>query len=132
MKLTNEQIKAILDVAPDGATHYTSTAYLRYDSRSWVWWSEVANDWCFVRDESLGWAQHLSGYHGSLSDLREILELRQEVGRLKAQQSEVAARAVEDAVMNTPTHRMKVDERLYHSQKALLDYANQLREQGYE
>lgn len=62
----------------------------------------------------------------------ELSHLCQEVERLKAQQSEVAARAVEDAVMNTPTHKMKADERLYHSQRALLGYANQLREQDDE
>lgn len=154
MNLTNEQIQRILNGAPDGATHYQSTTYLRYDSNSWVWWSEVENDWCFVRDESLGWAQLLGGHHGSLSDLNEILTLRQEVGRLKVEvesvnhdiieavkkartqwaredvasikkrESEVAAQAVEDAVKKYKLPSFAGPDIF---SDGLLDYANQLR-----
>ena len=87
--MTNEEIKKILDGAPEGATHYQSTTYLRYDSKSWLWWSEAVSRWCFVRDESIGWAQVLSGHHGNLDDLREILELRQEVERLQQRNAEL-------------------------------------------
>lgn len=129
MKMSNEQIQAILDGAPEGWTHYCTrnrwyfkrdgnTDYLR------LWVTEI-DGWSVVLASKNRWLERRER-------LEEILGLRQEVERLKAQQSEVASRAVEDAVMNTPTHRMKVDERLYHSRKALLDYANQLRGKGNE
>lgn len=136
MKMTNEQIQTILDGAPDGATHIEviedePNEYWMLNSDECLWhWHKNPKD--PNRTWRIGIPELTVENIHDLSDLREILELRREVEWLKSQQSEVAARAVEDAVMNTPTHRMKVDERLYHSQRALLDYANQLREQGNE
>lgn len=75
MTKTNEWIQRLIEGAPEGATHYHDTTYLRYDGKTWVWWSDE-HTWDFVDQNSLGWAQHLGGYHGSLSDLREILTLR--------------------------------------------------------
>lgn len=129
MKLTNEQIKAILDGAPEGWTHYCTRnrQYFRRDGNSdrLFVWIVGTESWSAPLDNRTRWLERRER-------LEEILELRQEVERLKSQQSEVAARAIEEAVMNTPTHRMKVDGRLYHSQRALVDYANQLREQSDE
>ena len=44
--------------------------------------------------------------------------------------AEIKAQAVEDAVRNTHTHRIHGEVRLYHCQSALLQYANQLRQQA--
>lgn len=81
-KLTNEQIRSILDGAPEGATHYQSTTWLRYNGSNWLWWSIAESGWRHVNADSLGWAENLNGPHGNLDDLREILSLRQEVERL--------------------------------------------------
>lgn len=84
MNKTNDWIQSLIEGAPEGATHYHHTTYLRYDGETWVWWNEEHN-WCFVDKNSLGWAQNLGGCHGSLSDLREILTLRQRVQELDSQ-----------------------------------------------
>lgn len=125
MTMTNEEIKKILDGAPEGATHYQSTTYLRYDSKSWLWWSEAVSRWCFVRDESIGWAQILSGHHGNLSDLREILELRQEVERLSHENQRLVAASYGIKLINPKfTPRAMTDDELVGCSK--------LREQDHE
>lgn len=120
MKLTNEQIQQILYGAPEGWTHYCTRnrKHFRRDGNSDMLfvWIVGTESWSVPLDNRTRWLERRER-------LEEILELRQEVERLKAQQSEVASRAVEDAVMNTPTHR--IGERLYHSRRSLLDYANQ-------
>jgi len=43
--------------------------------------------------------------------------------------AEIRAQAVESAIKATPTHKMVVDNRLYHSQSALLQYAARIRQE---
>lgn len=102
MNLTNEQIRAILDGAPKGVRGYN------------------------IEESHEGY----SYYFVSILDLdllRETLTLRQEVERLKAQQSEVAARAVESSLDwlndNYPNACQPACGLLQH-------YASQLREQS--
>lgn len=135
MTLTNEQIQAILDGAPDGATHCTDTV------PSMNLYAKVEHLGGFYVSLSNRWESYpiYAGIH-LLSDLREILTLRQEVERLKAQKTEVAARAVESAV-ELYTHKWSNDEELnkvgidilrrgigYIYPEGLLEYAKQLRE----
>lgn len=83
MKLTTEQIQAIVDGAPDGATRvsmsiWTQNVYFKEVVPQGVkMFSPVFNQWEWVRD--IAWLRNLK----SLSDLREILELRQEVVELE-------------------------------------------------
>ena len=44
--------------------------------------------------------------------------------------AEIRAEAVERAVSKTPEHKMKVDNRIYHSQGALLDFAAAIRQEA--
>lgn len=77
MKLTNEQIEAILDGAPEGATHYTGypkPSYQKADGNRAMQW--VDGEWYKMSSDTQ--------LH-SLDDLREILELRQGVERLRNQ-----------------------------------------------
>lgn len=84
MKLTNEQIEQILDGAPDGATHcFDYGDYFKHgDPFALVW------------DEKGAWfasAMCKKDVTHNLSDLREILELRQEVEQLQQRNDELAA-----------------------------------------
>lgn len=105
--LTNEQIQEILDGAPE--KNYLSLEPTHYDAHNgdyFILWvgtesgahSEVwdGNEW--VEDEG-----SKPVFPVPLYSYREILTLRQEVERLKAQQSEVAARAV--AELKREVHR---------------------------
>ena len=44
--------------------------------------------------------------------------------------AEIHAEAVERAVSKTPEHKIKVDNRIYHSQRALLDFAAAIRQEA--
>ena len=98
MNLTNEQIEAILDRAPVGFTH------IDLDDDEYEIYGQGAKN---------------------LYDLKEILTLRQENERLKAQQVEVAARAVEDAIASCKS-KEKYALPLVETTE-LYEYANQLR-----
>lgn len=83
MKLTNEQIQEILDGTPEGATHVNcyegDCVYLCMNG--WMWLQYTGKDWFDVNEEPL---MHYIGFN-NLSDLREILELRQEVASKAAE-----------------------------------------------
>lgn len=130
MNLTNEEIRAILDGAPEGSPYVN-----------------VTNQFGAIYLNG-------SGETHVISDLREILTLRQEVERLKVEvesknhdkieavkkartqwaredvasikkrESEVAARAVEKAVRK---YRMRLLDGPDIYSDALIEYANQLR-----
>lgn len=101
MKLTNEQIQQILDGAPEGEQ--------------------------YINIPVAGGLTHKAH---RIDDLREILTLRQEVEWLKSQQSEVAARAVEE-ILNWDHSYIQTEEgRFAYYDDAIESYANQLREQG--
>lgn len=83
MNLTNEKIQAILDGAPDGATHYEITyGYLKTAKSGYMAFDDEGGDWDYeyavICDTK------------SLNNLREILALRQEVERLKSELLEAA------------------------------------------
>lgn len=72
MQLTNERIQAILDGAPEGATHVDPDGdyWAFYEGNKYLW----TNTWDFCcADYPLR----------DLDDLREILQLRQEVEKLR-------------------------------------------------
>ena len=71
-ELTNKQIQQILDGAPEFATHYIDSSYWCIDEVQTVHWN--GKNW----DERLMWSYKIN----SLTDLREILTLRQAVERL--------------------------------------------------
>lgn len=140
MNLTNEQIQAILDGAPEGAIEhclydYGDSTYPLYLNCENQFYEDGKKEWVDMR--------LVDNYFHSrrrLSDLNEILTLRQEVERLKTQQSEVAARAVESAV-KLYSHKWSNDEELnrvginilrrsdgYIFPEGLLEYAKQLQE----
>lgn len=102
-KLTDEQIQSTHDCAPEDATHYHSTTYLKYTEGGWFRWNHLCK-WVSAEDSMLGWAQSLAGYHGSLDDLREILELRQEVERLKSAILKIGSANTEGGVENALTY----------------------------
>lgn len=80
MKMTNEEVKKILDGAPEGATHYTIISTQAFYFKD--------DQYGFFFHDDKKWRLDYVGDFGvteSLSDLREILELRQKVERLKAQ-----------------------------------------------
>lgn len=82
-KLTNEQIQEILDGAPEGATHVdyfeADPMYLKMDGCKWNQYD--GEEWFYAEEEEL---RLYFDFH-NLDDLREMLELRQEVERLKAE-----------------------------------------------
>lgn len=123
MILTSKQIQAILDGAPEGATH------IDIEGDYWVMQETQAQFWCDKFDWS--YAEPQEPLH-SLSDLREILTLRQEVECLKAQQSEVAAQAIEGAAKDLSSLITAPPGKYSVTVLKLKEIANQLREQGDE
>ena len=85
MSLTNEQIKQIIDGAPDGATHWDliNSCYLIYENQNTDYhptirvWDKHHNSYS-VYSRSYG-----SYWQKDLSDLAEILALRERVEQLE-------------------------------------------------
>ena len=78
MSLTNEQIKQIIDGAPDGATHWDG-CYLKVDEINWFVFYASDNEWEIVSEDEFG---VINSVH-SLSDLAEIIALRERVTELE-------------------------------------------------
>lgn len=101
MKLINEQIQAILDGAPDGATKcatYIDTMYFKSAiPHGLKLYNPFVDKWQWVHDCSM--LRNLR----DLSGLREILELRQEIERLEQREQELAATvdALQEAMYKT-------------------------------
>jgi hypothetical protein len=76
--LTNEEIKQIIDGAPDGATHWDG-CYLKVDGINWFVSYASDNEWESVSEDEFG---VINSVH-SLSDLAEILALRERVKGLE-------------------------------------------------
>ena len=79
--MTNQQI---LDNAPDGATHYgfsgtcNSMAYFQVENR------ETVTFYNFWREDKCNWYElHSSPDVSSLSDIKRIVELENELAKLK-------------------------------------------------
>ena len=83
MSLTNGQIKQIIDGAPDGATHvatYIDDMYLRKDvPLGMELFSPILGKWEWCKDATI------LRNAKDLSDLAEILALRERVERLESQ-----------------------------------------------
>lgn len=80
MKLANEQIKEILDCAPNGATHVngdsdTFDVFAFIDLPQLKWWHVGYSEWW-------PWGGAIDGVFHSLSDLREIYELRLQIEQI--------------------------------------------------
>ena len=75
--LTNEQIRAILDGAPDGATHFDGD-YLKLEDILWFNYCQRTG-WYKVEDDDFGLIEPAH----KLSDLAELLALRERVERLE-------------------------------------------------
>jgi len=79
MSMTNEQIKQIIDGAPDGATHYFDNIYLSYTDRE---------GWKYLGDGSVSFSENetpigiYSAIH-HLSDLRRILKQEDKILALR-------------------------------------------------
>lgn len=93
MKLTNEQIQVILDGAPEGATHVEviedePNEYWMLDSDECLWhWHKNPKD--PNRTWRIGIPELTVENIHELSDLREIITLRHDVERLKAERDSV-------------------------------------------
>ena len=116
MTLTTEQIQAILDGAPDGATHWDSNSeYWQLTYSDCLVYKPIRGilTWVYSSPVGLKWFSRLS-------DLREILKLRQEVEGLKIQHAEVIETSLDWLNLNYPNACQPACGLLQH-------YANKLR-----
>jgi hypothetical protein len=102
--LTNEQIKKILDDAPDGATHWDG-CYLKVDGINWFVFYASDNEWESVSENEFG---VINSVH-SLSDLAEILALREWVEAL-AKHCTNMTNQVSELMQETSRQAMLVNE----------------------
>lgn len=82
--MTNEEIKKILDEAPDGATH------VAWNGDYW-YLNEGYNPKVYLPNRDEWFLVVLTHPVQELTDLKEILELRQEVERLQQRNAELEA-----------------------------------------
>lgn len=76
-----EQDKAILEGAPEGATHWDGAQYYKYEKHDWF--SFLHLEWISANDDEL----YTTCSMRDLSDIRELVELRAEVAELKEELS---------------------------------------------
>ena len=78
-----------------------------------------------------GTTWYLEGPYGAPPELEDLQDARKTLTETPEQSlAEIRAEAVERAVSKTPEHKMKVDNRIYHSQGALLDFAAAIRQEA--
>lgn len=78
--MTNEQIKAIIDNAPEKATHVDINGHYWHNSSAFYW---------LCCDDGSTCAGDVGNSARKLADLREILDLRERVGKAERERNEI-------------------------------------------